>query len=60
MCGPVTGDWFTYPVGSGLPWPDCIPDDRYRGCLYFFNVINLLLFLKTIDERTILILIKII
>ncbi|EDO47755.1 predicted protein [Nematostella vectensis] len=30
MCGPVTGEWFTYPVGSGVPWPDCIPDDGFH------------------------------
>lgn len=29
MCGPVTGEWFTYPVGHMLPWPDCVPNNRY-------------------------------
>ncbi|KAL9985397.1 hypothetical protein ACROYT_G007801 [Oculina patagonica] len=24
MCGPLTGEWFTYPQGEKIPWPDCV------------------------------------
>lgn len=24
MCGPMTGEWFTYPKGEKVPWPDCV------------------------------------
>ena len=27
MCGPTSKKWFTYPHGSTMPWPDCVPDD---------------------------------
>ena len=23
MCGPLTGEWFTYPEGQTIPWPNC-------------------------------------
>ncbi|KAJ7394158.1 biological adhesion [Desmophyllum pertusum] len=28
MCGPVTGEWFTYPEGENIPWPDCVNRKR--------------------------------
>ncbi|XP_074614412.1 uncharacterized protein LOC141874150 [Acropora palmata] len=24
MCGPMTGEWFTYPKGEKIPWPHCV------------------------------------
>ena len=28
MCGPLTGEWFTYPEGEKIPWPDCVRKER--------------------------------